>query len=575
MDLARFLPDKPAWLQEYKPSFLADDAIAGLVLAVLLIPQAMAYALLAGLPPQAGLYAALAPPLLYLLFGTSPYVSVGPVALVSLIVGDAIAASGFPPMTAAMVIALEAGAMLVLVGLFRLGRLVNFVSEPVMLGFTAAAAVLIAASQLPTLLGLDVPRSSELIGTLLGLIDALPDLHADVVLIGLGALLLLLLGDRYAGPMLWKAGVRPPWRGLIVKAIPLLVLVGAAAMVGGSDLPVPRVGAVEGGLASLRMPPYGLDPWIALAPSALIAALVVFVIGSGVAKSLAGRNRRKVRSDREALALGMANIAAALTGGYAVGVSLSRSALTADSGSRSPISSVVASLVTLAVLLFLTGALAFLPKAALAALVISAVFGLVKLRAIKAVMRYSKVESAVLFATLAVTLLLGVQWGLAAGTLMGLAAFLWFSSVPRVTRVDRLDNLNVYRSIDRQDGGPRTLPVLIVRIDRSIYFGNAAYCEDAVLNFVSAHSEVRWLVLDMRSVNTIDASGMAMLERLLDNLQEKNVRVAFAAMHEPIAAALNASDRPRQARSFTTVEEAMHDIEEDKEAAYNRKMAAG
>ena len=570
-----FLPDKPAWLQTYRPAFLIDDVMAGLVLSVLLIPQAMAYALLAGLPPQTGLYAALAPPLLYLIFGTSPFVSIGPVALVSLIVGDAIAQSGLPQMQAAMVIAVEVGVLLGLLGLFRLGRLVNFVSEPVLLGFTAAAALLIAASQLPTLLGLDIARSGNLIGTVRGLLASLEGIHGDTVLIGVGALLILLAGDRYAAASLWKLGVRPPWRGLMVKAIPLLVLVGAALVVGIGAWPVPKVGGVAGGLASWHNPPLGLDPWIALAPSSLIAALIVFVIGSAVAKSLAGKNRRKVRSDREALALGAANIAAGLTGGYAVGVSLSRSALTADSGSRSPISSVVASLVTLAVLLFLTGALAYLPRAALAALVISAVFGLVKLREIRAVLRYSKVESAVLLATLACTLLLGVQWGLMLGTLMGLAAFLWFSSVPRVTRVDKLDDLNVYRSIDRHEGGPRTLPVLIVRIDRSIYFGNAAYCEDAILNFVSSHDDIRWLVLDMRSVNSIDASGVAMLERLLDNLDGKSVRVAFAALHEPIARGLNLSDRPRQCRSFTSVELAMHDIEEDKEAAYNRKMAAG
>ncbi len=575
MTPADLLPAKPGWLQDYRRAFLLDDAIAGLVLSVLLIPQAMAYALLAGLPPQMGLYAALAPPLLYLVLGTSPFVSIGPVALISLIVGDAITSSGVPPMQAAMVIALEVGAALLLLGVFRLGRLVNFVSEPVLLGFTAAAAVLIAASQLPTLFGIDIPRSGDLIGTMRGLLGALPGMHGDAAMIGAGALALLLLGDRYAGPVLWKLGVRPPWRGLMVKAIPLMVLVGAALLVGTTALSVPRVSDVSGGLPRLHGPPLAMDPWIALAPSSLIAALIVFVIGSAVAKSLAGKNRRKVRSDREALALGAANIAAGLTGGYAVGVSLSRSALTADSGSRSPISSVIASLVTLAVLLFLTGALAYLPEAALAALVISAVFGLVKLRAIRAVMRYSKVESAVLLATLALTLLLGVQWGLMLGTLMGLAAFLWFSSLPRVTQVDKLDDLNVYRSIDRKKGDVRTLPVLIVRIDRSIYFGNASYCEDAILNFVSGYDKVTWLVLDMRSVNSIDASGIAMLERLLDNLEVKAVRVAFAAMHAPIAAALNQSDRPRQCRSFTSVELAMHDIEEDREAAYNRKLAAG
>lgn len=544
----------PPWLRDYDGKALWRDALAGIILAVLLVPQAMAYALLAGLPPETGLYAAIAPPLLYALIGQSAFVSTGPVALASLLVASAIGGSDLPPAEAAAIIAVETGALLMLLGFLRLGRLVNFVSDPALLGFTAAAAVLIAASQIPSLVGLESQRNGNLIDAVRDFLNAGPVDPATLALGG-AALLLLLLGDRYAGPGLWRIGVHPPWRMALVKAIPLAVLAGAALVAAWAGLDVKTVAKPEGGLPAPGLAPADLDVWLALLAPSAVVAIIVFVTGTAVAKSLSSRRRRALNTSREAAAIGAANIAAGLTGGYAVGVSLSRSALVYESGARSPLATAFAALLIVPVILFGGSALSMLPEAALAALVISAVFGLVKLREINAVWRHSRVEGGVFAVTLLATLGFGVEWGLLTGALAGLAAYLWFSSVPRVTRVGLTDRDGIYRSVDREEVEVDTLPVLVVRFDRSLYFGNVGHCEDQLLGHLARHADAECLLLDMRSVNAVDASGIRMLTRLLDNLEEKRLKIGFAAVKAPVQQALETCAPARQAEHFLTVEE--------------------
>ena len=518
------------------------DAIAGVVLSILLVPQAMAYAQLAGLPPQMGLFAALTPPLLYFVFGTSPFVSVGPVALVSLVIGEAVGNSGLAPEAGAAIVAIEAGVLLLVLGGFGLGRLVNFISEPVLLGFTAAAAFLIAASQLPTLLGIQVARAGDLPTALQALWSGLPNLRPTTALIGAGALAALLLANRYAAPMLWKIGVRPPFRLALAKSLPLLIIVVAGWAAIGMPAEVPTVEAVRGGLPSPFTSLVAPADWIGLLPSALAVAIIIFVTATAVAKALAGDDRSNLDTSREAVALGTANISAALTGGYAVGASLSRSALVRDSGGRTPLASVIASLAVVAVLFFLAPLLSYLPKTALAALVVSAVFGLIDLREMKAVWRHDRMEGLIIGVAFIATLGFGVRLGLAIGALLGLAHFLWFSSVPRVTRVGTDDGGTSFRSIERDEIEVTTLPALVVRIDRSIFFANAAYIEEALFKRLSRHEGVSSLVLDMSAVNNIDASGVAMLRRTVQRLKSQGVDLHFAAVHAPIAQSLSRLD---------------------------------
>ena len=531
------------WLAATSAGSAMRDAVAGIVLSILLVPQAMAYAQLAGLPPQMGLFAALTPPLLYLFFGTSPFVSVGPVALVSLVIGEAVGNTGLAPEVGAAIIAIEAGVLLLLLGGFGLGRLVNFISEPVLLGFTAAAAFLIAASQLPTLLGIDAARAGDLPTALSGLWAGLSELRPTTAMIGGAALVALLFANRYAAAILWKMGVRPPFRLAMAKSLPLLVIVIAGWIaLSLPDANVPTVQSIEGGLPSPFTSFVTLSDWIGLLPSALAVAVIIFVTATAVAKALAGEDRSKLDTSREAVALGAANISAALTGGYAVGASLSRSALVRDSGGRTPLASAIASLAIVAVLFFLAPLLSYLPRTALAALVISAVFGLIDLREMRAVWRHDRMEGVIILAAFLATLAFGVRLGLAVGALLGLAYFLWFSSVPRVTRVGTDDGGTSFRSIERDEVELTTLPALVVRIDRSIYFANAAYIEEELFNRLSRHEGVTSLVLDMSAVNDIDASGVAMLRRSVQRLKSQGIALHFAEVHEPIAASLTSLD---------------------------------
>lgn len=543
-------------LKGYNASKGLSDVIAGTILAILLVPQAMAYAQLAGLPPEAGLYAALVPPVLYLLFGTSPFVSVGPVALISLVVAEAAGGAGVDPASAAAIIAIEAGLILAALAALGMGRLVNFISEPVLLGFTAAVAILICASQLPTLIGTDPDRAGNLPDALAAFSAVLPEWRPATAAIGAVALALLFLFDKLAAPALWKIGVHPPWRQAIAKSLPLAVIVGCALAASAIAADVPRVTPPPPGLPTPVLPSYGGELWVALLPSSLAVAVVIFATATAVAKSLAGSDRSTLDTSREAVALGLGNIGAALTGGYAVGASLSRSALVEDSGGKTAMAHVVAACLVLAVLVFVSPVLAYLPKTALAALVISAVFGLIKPRAIREVLRHDRIEGVLIGVTFVATLALGVQLGLAIGALAGLVHFLWFSSVPRVTRIGTDDGGHSFRSIDRERVELATLPTLILRIDRSIFFANSSFVEDEVFKLLGKHEEVTCLVIDMRSVNTVDASGADMMRRLVERLHTMGIETHFANTHAPVHDQLGRLDS-RKCRFHRTIHDAV------------------
>ncbi|MGB7420103.1 MAG: SulP family inorganic anion transporter [Erythrobacter sp.] len=523
-----------AAFSNYSAKVGVADGIAGTILAILLVPQAMAYAQLAGLPPEAGLYAAIVPPILYLAFGTSPFVSVGPVALISLVIAEAAGGADIAPVEAAAIVGIEAGALLFALGAFRLGRLVNFISEPVLLGFTAAVAILICASQIPTLVGTDPDRAGNLPAALSAFAKAAPQWQPVTAAIGAVTLVLLLVINRYAAPLAWKLGLRPPWRQAVVKALPLLVIIGAAfaASLAGSD--IARVEQPSGQLPGFTLPPLDPAPWLTLAPSALAVAVVIFATATAVAKSLAGSDRSDLDTSREAVALGLGNIGASLTGGYAVSASLSRSALVEDAGGQTPVAHVIGAALVLIAILFLSPLLAYLPEAALAALVISAIFGLVKLREMRTVWVHDRSEGVLIAVAFVATLVFGVMLGLAIGALAGLAHHLWFSSLPRVTRIGSDDGGRTFRSVDRDNVELRTLPLLILRIDRSIFFANAAFVEDEVFALIEEHEEVDCVVFDMRAVNTIDASGAAMMQRLSERLYGSGIAVHFAQTHHPV-----------------------------------------
>ncbi|PZX12981.1 SulP family sulfate permease [Palleronia aestuarii] len=551
----RFAPSDlaPPWLLEYNAAALGRDALAGAVLSVLLVPQAMAYAQLAGLSPGMGLTTAMVAPLVYALIGQSASVSMGPVALASLLVAGALVDIDIDPAVAASIVAIEAGAMLTLLAVFRMGRLVNFISEPALLGFTAAAAVLIAGSQFPGLAGIDAERSGTLQDALIAIWEAgRPDWWA--LILGLCALAGFVMGEaimRRVALVLRQTGTA---RLALMKSASLVVIL--LASLAALALPqVPRISVPEAALPGLVLPLAPPPVWIALLVPSLTVAIVVFVTGIAVVKSMTARRRQTVRSNGEAAAIGIASLACGVTGGYAPGVSLSRSALVHDVGTNSPLASAMAALIVLPVTLFGGALLSQLPVTVLSALVISAVAGLIRWSDIREVAAHSRLETGVIAATFLATLFLGVKWGLLAGAVSGVMSFLWTSSVPRVTREgpDPSAGQGIYRSVTRDGVDADTGHLLVVRIDRPLYFGNTGYAEEQVTRIVAEHPEAECLVLDMRAVTAVDATGLRMLTRLLDGIEEKNLEIYFASLQRPVAEALADQRHFARLEHFDTV----------------------
>lgn len=537
--LARIFP-LVQHLHGYRTADLARDLLAALLVTVLLVPQGMAYALLADLPPQVGLYAAVLPAALYGLLGTSRFLAVGPVALVSLLTAEALAqvGGGVPPTAAAVTLAALVGLVLLLLGLARGGFLVRFISDPVLTGFAAAAALLIAFSQLPNLLGLDVERHRSFVERLLELVPRVPEADLATLLLGAAAFAFLILGARFGKPILARLGVRGNARLLLANSAPLLAVAAGTVAVVVLDLRVAVVGAVPGGLPPLTLPV--LDPalWLDLLPSALAIGLVAFVTSVAIGRQLeAGANGAdgRVEPNRELIALGAAGLGAALTGGYPVGGSISRSVLAKDVGAKSPLAAVLTGGLALVTALAAAPLLADLPKAVLAALIMTAVVGLIDVQAIRRTWRSSPEDGLALVVTFAAVLAFGVAEGIGIGALAGIVLYLWRTSRPRVVVEGRVEGGDEFRSVERSDvEEAEESPVVVVRIDQDLYFANAEHFESEVLARLAARQGIRCTVLDLRGVNELDASALEALHRLADALEEAGIELCLSEVKRQV-----------------------------------------
>ncbi len=552
---ARYLPSWH-WARDYSAGDLPQDALAGLFVAILLVPQAMAYAALADLDPTVGLYAAIAPALLYAIFGTSRFLAIGPVALVSLLTGEAIAsaldasrASGLEAAQIALVLALLVGAVLLLMGLLKFGFLVNFISDPVLSGFTSAAAVLIASSQLRTLIGVDAARGAGFLGTLRNLWGALDTINWVTLSLGVALIALLILAKAPLRNLLGRSSLSERLQLVVRQSVPLLLVVASTlatwAFALHQQAGVAIVGDLAGGLPPLTLDLFGplFKPslWLSLLPSALVIAAVLFVTGVAVATSLAGQRRQHIDPDQEAIALGAANLAAALTGGYPVGASISRSAINFDAGARTPAASAITALIVLLTVTFFSGLFRFLPRVMLAALIMTAVVGLFDVVAMRRTWRYSRAEFFALAATFVAVLTLGIERGIVVGAAAGLAVYLYQTSEPRIVVEGEVAGRKRLRSTERDFVEPLASTVLPLRIDQDLYFANVRHCEARVLEEVAHHDDVRCLLLDLQSVSQIDSSGSQMLMRLVDNLEAAEIAVGLAGAQKPVADALRES----------------------------------
>ena len=519
----------PGWLRHYRRAWLPGDAVAGVVVALLLVPQGLAYALVAGLPAEAGLYASLPPLLLYGLIGRSHAQSVGPMALTSLLAAATLSRLAAPGsaeyLALAVWLALLSGAMLVALGAARLGFLADFLSTPVLAAFTAASALLIVLAQLAPLLGLH-GGGAALPALLAAVLDGWQ--RVNPLALGVGALTLL-----------WLAGARRLLPPALARAAPVLaVLLGIVAVrEAGWATRLPVVGAVPAGLPALSLP---LLPWERLAELMLPAffmALINYVQSLSVAQLLAEPRHERVEPDRELLALGVCNLGAGLFGGFPVTGGLSRSLVNAAAGAHSPLASWISAGGIALVLLFAGAALSSLPLAVLAATIVVAVYPSIGFGALRQAWRADRADAVAFVLTFVLVLLLGVESGIVAGVLVSLGAWLWRSSRPHMAEVGRLPGTQHYRNVTRF--ATETLPgVLFLRVDESLYFGNARLVRDTVLDRLAERPQLTTLVLIMSAVNRLDASAVAMLQWLDDSLALRGVTLALAEVKGPVGTVL-------------------------------------
>jgi SulP family sulfate permease len=537
MMLKKLLPD---WLQQYQSTWLAGDVIAGAIVTVMLIPQSLAYAMLAGLPPQAGLYASLLPIFAYALFGSSMTLAVGPVAVASLMTATALAplaiAGSVDYAALAVILALLSGVMLFVFGVLRLGFLAYFLSHPVISGFISGSAVVIAIGQLKYIFGINPPRGG-IITTLHGLIVGLPTFNVSTTLLGCGALLFLFFARSYLATVLKHIGLSAKSADLSAKLAPMMVVIVATLIVNLGQLDqqaqVSVVGNVPAGLPSLAIPSIQLHDIQALWLPALLISLVGFVESVSVAQSLALKRNQRITPNKELLGIGAANIASALSGGYPVTGGFARSVVNFSAGANTPGAGVVSAILMAVVVAVATSWFYYLPHAVLAATIIVAVLGLIDFKTLQQSWHYDRADAISLILTFFGVIFLGVEEGIVIGVVLSLAVVVWRSSRPHMAVVGRVPGTEHFRNIDRHDV-ELVHGLIALRIDESMYFANAQVLEDKIENLVAASSDTRAVLLIMSAVNQLDSTALGMLDELEKNLQAKNINLQFAEIKGPV-----------------------------------------
>lgn len=544
--LSRHLPILQ-WGRLYRRSTLTNDLIAAVIVTIMLIPQSLAYAMLAGLPPEVGLYASILPLVAYAIFGTSRTLAVGPVAVVSLMTATAvgeIASQGSESyLLAATLLALISGATLVAMGLFRLGFVANFLSHPVISGFITASGVLIAAGQVKHLLG--VPSSGHSLPEIvMGLAENLDAINLPTFLIGAGVLAFLYFVRLRLKPLLIGLGMKPRLADIATKAGPVVAVAATILAVTALNLGeagVSLVGAIPQGLPLPTLPIVNLDMIRALAVPAFLISLIGFVESVSVAQTLAAKRRQRIIPDQELIGLGAANIASGIFAGYPVTGGFARSVVNFDAGAETPAAGIYTAIGIALATLLLTPLLANLPQATLAATIIVAVLSLVDLSAVRRVWTYSKADFSAMAATILGTLFLGVEIGVVMGVLLSLLMHLYRTSRPHMAVVGQVPGTEHFRNVDRHQ--VITSPeILSLRVDESLYFANSRYLEDRIAELVAERSELRHVVLMCSAVNAIDASALESLEEINHRLHDAGITLHLSEVKGPVMDRLKRSN---------------------------------
>lgn len=537
----RMLPSLPVlqWGRAYNREALVSDSVAALIVTIMLIPQSLAYAMLAGLPPEVGLYASVAPLLLYAVFGTSRVLAVGPVAVVSLMTAAAIgqhAPAGTPEYWAvAITLAFLSGLLLLSMGLLRLGFLANFLSHPVISGFISASGILIAASQLKTLMGVSA-EGHNFLDLSLSLMSQLGQVHVLTLAIGAATVAFLFWVRSGLKPLLQRLGMKPRAADVAAKTGPVAAIAVTTLLTWALDWQVQGVkivGAVPQGLPPFTLPLWDLGLWQALLVPALLISVVGFVESVSVGQTLAAKRRQRIEPDQELVALGSSNLSAALTGGFPVTGGFARSVVNFDAGAQTPAAGVfTAAGITLASL-FLTPALYYLPQATLAATIVVAVLSLVDFSILRKTWNYAKSDFSAVVATLVATLTVGVETGLIVGVVVSLALYLYRTSRPHMAEVGLVVGSEHFRNVQRHAVAvsPR---VLSLRVDESLYFANSRALEDRINSTVASRHGLVHVILQCSAINDIDASALESLEAIDLRLRGAGVRLHLSEVKGPV-----------------------------------------
>ena len=520
------------WLRRYRRAALPGDIGAGIVVAMMMIPQGMAYALVAGLPPVAGLYASILPPLVYALFGSSMTQSVGPMAIVSLMTAAAIgplapAGTALHGVLAAQ-LALVAGAVLLLCGLLRLGFLASFFSRPVMSGFTVGSSLVIAWGQVKPLLG-----------------AAPPHVHLPSAVLGLGSLALLVLARAYLAPLLARCGLTKSAADVAAKLAPMIIVLASIGLVSALDLPalgVAVTGPVPAGLPGLNLATSS-QHWRALLQPGLLIGFIVFLISMSAAQTLAQKRGEKLVSNQELVGLGAANIASMASGGFPVTGSLSRSAVNFAAGANTPLASVISAVLLAAALVLPTGWLALLPLPTLAATIIVAVLGMLQLDTLRTAWHYDRGDALAWLVTCIGVLALGVEAGVIVGVVLSMGTLIWRASRPHIAVLGRIAGTEHFRNVDRY-AATTCATVLILRVDANLFFGNVDAVNERIEDELRVHPSTRHLVLAMSAVSSIDTTALFALQELNASLRARGMGLHLAEVKGPVMDRLRASSLP-------------------------------
>lgn len=523
----------------YRRDTFSADAIAAIIVTIMLIPQSLAYALLAGLQPEIGLYASIAPLVIYTIFGTSMTLAVGLVAVTSLMTASAIGelmVRGTPEyLGAAIVLALISGLILIAMGVARLGFLANFLSHPVISGFITASAVIIALSQMKHIFGIHV-EGHNLIEQISSLIASLSDTNLSTLAIGASTIGFLFWSRRMLASLLEQIGLSKWMANSLSKAAPVVGVIATTVAVWALDLQaagVAVVGDIPRGLPIPTLPSFDAALWSMLFLPALMIGVVGYVETISVAQTLAAKRRERIDPDQELVAMGAANVGAAISGGFPVTGGFSRSIVNFDAGARTPAAGALTAIGIAIATMFLTPLLFLLPKATLAATIIVAVLTLIDFKTIRQTWAYSKSDFAAMFATIVGTLVLCVELGITAGVLLSLALFLARTSHPHFAIVGRVPETEHYRNVKRHS--VETTPgVLSIRIDESLYFPNARFLEDTINEAISERSEIRDVILMCSAVNSIDASALESLQHINLRLKDAGITLHLSEVKGPV-----------------------------------------